>query len=361
MKGIQKGLFILICFVPVLSLSQSKLKNQNYFLSLRNYYGIIMPHHPEIQFVTDKRIHALELNFGVKTNGNQIWQQMHNYPNIGLGYLYTDLGNPDILGKSHSLFGFINGNLFRKKRYSLRYNFELGASYLTKSFDIQTNHLNFVIGTPFNIHANLLIENRYDISNQIQVFSGIGLYHFSNGGTKQPNLGINVANLSVGLKYFLNKETNELKETELPEYNKKFNFFLLLNTGGKGNDPAGVKSYLSTSFHFNAGRQLGYKYRLGAGTDFIFRNIKEADFDGSLPADSLNLDRYYCGIHISNDIIFGKLYFTVQQGIYVYPQNSLYNRFGFRYKIGKHFAVSTTLFTHVFNAKRIEVGLGCYF
>jgi hypothetical protein len=354
-------LFLCMIYFVGNSFSQTEDNDQHFYLSSRAFYGTIMPHHPEIGCLIDGRVRSYELSFGVHTSGKRKWEQAHKYPSIGVGYMYSDFGNQKIFGVSHSFFAFINSSLYQKNRYSLRYNFQLGIAYLNKPFDQDNNHLNFVIGTPFNIHANLLIENRYRVSNRIELFAGFGLYHFSNGGTKQPNLGINVLNISGGFSYLLNSSPIKYIKSDFPKTKKKIDFFILQTIGAKADDPAGEQKYLVSILHFNAGKQFGQKYRLGAGTDIIFNTKNKRLRNDSTLDVTISKKEYYAGIHLSNDIIFGKLYFTIQQGVYFYKDSGYYNRFGFRYVFGKHIAAGLSLYTHAFNAKNIEAGIGFYF
>jgi len=338
---------------------------RNSFVSAKYSYGFVVPHRPDMRYLINDHVKGFEIYYGVKTTGNKIWHSAHNYPKIGMGYFFSELGNPDILGNAHAVFGFIGGKLLCRNRYSLNYNFSLGIGYFRKHFDYQTNHLNFVIGSPLNIYANLFLENRFELNDKIELFCTTGLTHFSNGAIKLPNLGINLINLSGGVTYNINISSNEHIEDETKEFIKIYNFYLVQSFGFQDKDQVNSGKYSALSLSANFGYQTGLKSRFGIGSDLLFREVYKKDYEISGIFDSEPKDYFSSGFHLSYDVIFGDLYFTVQQGLYIYKCNYsddfLYNRLGFRYKIGEHFLASITLYTHLFIAQNIEAGIGYYF
>ena len=76
----------------------------------------------------------------------------------------------------------------------------IGSAYISKPFNYQTNYLNIAIGLHINMYANINLEAQIRMPHFI-FYTDFGITHFSNGGTKHPNLGLNIPAISMGVKY----------------------------------------------------------------------------------------------------------------------------------------------------------------
>jgi hypothetical protein len=188
-----------------------KLHSPNLVAECKIYYGWTLDHHIEI---TPFKRHyaAYEVSIQKATYGRTRWEYMYNYPLIGLAYWYSDLGNTTALGSAHAIFPFINFPLLSKKGFNIYFRLGVGLGYLTEKYDRYKNYENLAIGSHFNGNVNLLFEARGPIGKKLIASGGLSLVHFSNGGIRQPNYGLNMPSVNFALAYRVTRENPYLKK-----------------------------------------------------------------------------------------------------------------------------------------------------
>jgi hypothetical protein len=339
----------------------------NFRIEPRIQYGFIMPHYQSFRYFIKKHTKSFELNFGIKTSGSKIWQSIYHYPTLGLGFYFADLGNNEILGNSAAAYGYFNTHLFASKHFNLNFNFAFGISYIKKVFNSETNYYNLALGSHFNAYANLSLETKIKLSKKINLVSGIGLTHYSNGAIKMPNRGLNVISCRVGFDYlFNNPEIKSINNFESVKYNRYFDLFLNYSLGIKRNYPvSNPKPFIISIITADYGLNLNHKSRIGIGFDILNNPSKKESLEKIGFTEIKFPDYISGGIHLSYDIKIGDVSFLIHQGFTIYNKlkNSaiLYHRFGFKYKITKNIFLNFTLNTYFVRAEWIEWGGGFYF
>ena len=172
------SLFFSIIQAEIFAGNQNGILN-NFYIDSKVHYGFIIPHHKSIAYLLDKHVRGLELNISLPAYGNHIWEQLYRYPRTGAGYFFCDYGNPEVLGKVHALFGFMNIPIIRNhnNNHLLNYQIAFGMSYLTKRFDVYENYLNTAIGTHLNIYFRLGFDTKIPISEKFELLGEIGFTH----------------------------------------------------------------------------------------------------------------------------------------------------------------------------------------
>ena len=84
-------LFLSLLLISFFSFGQS-LKNWSATAKLGN--GFIVAHRPSVVHVLQKHCRSAELNFTKSTTRKGGWEELYNFPEIGFGYQYFNLGNP---------------------------------------------------------------------------------------------------------------------------------------------------------------------------------------------------------------------------------------------------------------------------
>lgn len=120
----------------------------------------------------------------------------------GLALSFTDLYGQNMLGRPVSLFvyqGFPIAPLSR--RLSLFAEWEFGASFgwKTQRWSMEMPGVN---GSPVTARLGLNLALRYALSRSLDLLTAIDLTHFSNGNTRVPNAGTNLAGLRLGVTYY---------------------------------------------------------------------------------------------------------------------------------------------------------------
>ncbi len=359
------SLCLLLIRTAIFANDQAGLLN-NIYINSKVHYGFIIPHHKSIAYLLDKHVRGFELSLSRPAYGNHVWEQLYRYPRTGAGYFFCDYGNPEVLGKAHALFGFINIPVIRdhNNHHLLNYRISFGMSWLTKRFDVYENYLNTAIGTHLNIYFRLGFDTKIPVSDKLELLGEIGFTHCSNGKIRSPNFGLNVLSGSVGMNYFINRTSKERTKLELPEeYNRNY-YSIVYSAGMKVYDNLVDRHYFISSLSFDYERHLNLKRRIGIGADLFYdKSISEAlAVDGELDKDMANLFRF--GLHCSHTLVYNKTLMSVNIGRYLYSRYTdlslFYSRLALRYKLTDHILLNLSLKAHSAKADFVEWGIGYY-
>jgi hypothetical protein len=360
---------VITCFVMFFIISATYATDKgdilkNVYIDSKLHYGFIIPHHNSIAYLLERHVYGFEINISKPTYGRHIWEQLYRNPRTGMGYVFFDYGNDEVLGKVHALYGFMNIPVVRNKNDSrlLNYRISFGMSYLTRKFDVHENYLNTAIGSNINIYFRMGFDTRVPVSENFEILGEIGFTHCSNGKVKSPNYGLNVLSGSIGLSYFINSTGRQRTVLDLPEDYKRNWVSVIYSAGGKVYDNLFGRHYFISSFSFDYERNINIKRRIGLGADFFYDgSIREAlADDGELNEDLANLFKF--GLHGSHTLIYNKLLMTVNVGRYLYSRYTdlslFYSRLALRYKVGDHFLLNLSLKAHNAKADFVEWGVG---
>jgi len=352
-------------------ISYSQLRN-DFFKNLNievNYNnGALYAHHNSIAYLTNSYISGFDIKLGKLTYGENVWEQLYRYPEIGIGYYNSNLGNSEVFGNANAVYSYFNASIIKNDLLSFNYNFALGIAYLKKCYNNYDNYYNIAIGSKVNIYLNLDLDIKLKLIEQLYLVNSLGLTHFSNGSVKKPNLGLNLLSYKVGFKYFFKGNKEEVIHSKLSKTKTKNEYSIILSGGIKQVSPLGSKSYPISSASFNANRNLNLKHKCGIGIDLFYDSsidlLLKLNNDGLISdIENKKTDLLTAGIHLSHDFVFNKLSFTTQIGYYLYSKidRKFYDRIGFKYNVSKFLLVNLTLKTHWGRADFIEFGIGYSF
>jgi hypothetical protein len=334
-----------------------------YSTEFKLHYGIVMPHHKNMQHLNTGHFLAYEINFNIQTHGEKKWQALYRYPAIGWTIWYADLANPDQLGKAIAVYPFMNFHLYHGKSFFLNYRFGLGLGYITKPFDYIDNYKNIAIGSHLNASINMFYEFKWLVKKKFSFTTGIGITHFSNGSFKTPNLGINIPTVFAGVAYYLKYPETITPDTSWKDKRIKVNSLRLLLAGGmKEIYPAKGDQYGVFMVSLNFSKALSYKRELVAGIDlFMDYSDKRAIKRRNIPLNS-DLGILKPGIYAGHNFVFSRLHLLMHMGYYLYAKDKsdgmIYSRFGLEYDISRSCYAHLALKTHFAKADFVEWGIG---
>jgi hypothetical protein len=350
-------LFSVLVFAAMCGNSQS-LKEWSTTAKIGN--GFIVAHRPSVVHVLQKHCRSLELNFTQTTTKRKGWEELYNFPEIGFGYQYFNLGNPQELGSAQGLFGLIKFKLINHKTNFLKTHLGFGVGYVSKPFNVEDNYKNLLVGSRINATITTGIEYQIRLSKKSEIISGINLTHYSNGGSNVPNMGINLAMLNIGLIYHLNEIYPIEKDTVNIDRAKSFEVLL---AGGV------TQIYPPNSPKYGVGI-ITADYLWPLKKKSVFTIGADAFVDGShkkfLLQDSIITDGFESavrgGIHFGIGIQVGKCTGLLQTGYYFYNpyeiDGRIYNTLSFRYHLNNQWFVCFNLKSHYARADYFQYGIG---
>ncbi len=328
------------------------------------HQGAILPHRKMVSEIVGKATKSVEFSFYKNTFGKKTWQQLHNYPRLGISAIFMDLGNEKELGNGYGVFSFIElpSNHHRKISWNMRLGFGLG--YIEKPFDREKNYKNVAIGSHFNaiIYANSSLRLR--LAEQVNFSLGLSMIHFSNASSSRPNLGINVFSLNSGFSYGFGIKEQFLKQ-KIEKRDRKWKKSVRATFGVKEIPPADGPKYFTTVYSFGMLKPRAPKSSFGFSADLFYNtSLTQAIVDDS-SSTSGNLDNVRLGVGGVYAFDFGKISLAVELGGYVFSnykkQGNVYTRLFTKFNASDKLFFTVGLKTHYFVADFPEFGIGYNF
>jgi hypothetical protein len=336
----------------------------NLSISANYQAGYSLPEYSIFTLITNDYIRAFELSITQQTLGKTEWEQSYNFPAHGLSLYYSNLGNDDILGKELALNYFLKLYFLSKGKFRL-YNITAGGiGYVNKTFNMETNYLNVVVGSHFNLHFNLRFGGNYELSKKLSLNTGISFDHISNANTASPNIGVNTLTGYAGLSYLIGNQEQRI-DSDLKKHERKNEYLLFAGIGGKHTQSLSSIYYLTSSLSFEARRAITRGFHLGVGIDFFYDSSVESEL---LKDNRGHRDLYdfQTGIHVSPALVYNKFSAALYQGIYVGFQEkvgkkTLYNKGILQYNIYKNITLRAVMKSHLHILDYPEFGIGMKF
>jgi hypothetical protein len=362
----KKIILCLFLFSSAISFSQNEIK-KFYNFDVNYFYGNVIEHSPDLAHLITGHPTGVILGFNQKTFGFKNWERGFNYPDLGLSFIYQDMGNPH-LGENYGLYAHLNFYILKR---NLMVRMGSGLAYATNPYHPDNNYFNKAYGShilisPF-IMANYKKEN---IFKGFGVQGGISLIHYSNADFKSPNNSTNTFAFNVGLNYMMSQESlpEFIPKEQDERYTEPVHFNFALRGGVNTMGVIGSKQAPFLTVSAFADKIVTRKSTLQAGTElFLSKALEEYIYyqsvafpEGETTGDE---DAKRVGVFIGHQLTFDKLSLITQLGYYVYfPYehyvDRLYNRIGFRYEISKNLWGSITIRSHYANAEAAEFSIG---
>ncbi len=336
------------------------------FFSAQYHYQYIWPHRPDLEEHAQKPARMLEFNLGWQTSGAQEWHRLYNYPSYGLGFAFTDLNNPDVLGEVRSGFLFMEFMFGELRKNHRRFKVSLGLANFNTYYDPDEVPENRFIGTPWNVHFNLNYKWSFMIGEQLRLTPGLSFTHYSNGAYRKPNRGLNIFDVNLGMRYrFGGDDFITLSgdaDYELT-YEETQNFFVTYSVGLMERD-IGDPTYVARTLSLNQTIRKQFRTRWGVGLDLFYDDHAKEQMR-ALHDDTRYVDYTRVGGFASCDIVFNRLSLMLNLGTYLYygydPENWIYKRVGLRYLTKSGLLGHVALKAHSGRADYVEWGLGYAF
>ena len=295
---------------------------------------------------------ALTFEVGRQTDGTRAWHRVYNYPSFGAGFFVGRFDQRRELGQPFAAYGFFSWPFPVTARTQVETDIGLGLSWRWNEFDARLNPTNTALGSDRAYHVNTGVYLRYLATSRANVYAGLDVSHWSNGGTRQPNLGLMTVGPKIGVHYNLAPQAafRRAPAEDLPLFRPAWE----LVAGG-----AGGRKHLEGrdfgAFNVTMGLQRHF-YRFGkvaGGADVIY--------DGAAP------NRRALGLYGGYEHVIARLSLLAQLGTMLgggldSSEPGFYQRTGIRFHLTERlwstFAVRSVNFK---SASALEFGAGVRF
>ena len=323
---------------------------------------------------------TLTFEIGRQTDGTRDWHRIYSYPSYGVGVFIGRFDQRQELGRPFATYGFFSWPFPVSDRTQMTADFGLGVSWNWTGFDSETNPTNTALGSAVAYHVDGGMALRYLANTRASVYAGVNVAHWSNGGTKLPNLGLAVIGPKVGVRYNFASQVvpSRARAADLPPFQPSWEFVF----GGAGSlesATAATNALIDVddrrrefgAFNVTTGLQRHF-YRFGkvaGGADVTYDGATGARVDvleglrveSRAPSDR----RFTGGLYGGYEHVIARLSVLVQLGHTVWrgfgdvEVPRFYQRYGVRIHVWDHvwstFAVRTTKWR---KANFPEFGLG---
>jgi len=364
MKCTKLSISLLFLLISFFSAGQNDTNPAgNTFTEVNSGYGFILAHRKSMKYLLH-HVPSVDIKIGKSTAGKELWEQLYKYPEYGIGGYWANLGDPDLLGSVFATYAYMNYPIIRNQKFRFSYMYGAGMSYVSRCFDVQDNYTNIAIGSKINIIFNIKFNTSINLTERLALTNNFGMTHYSNGAWAKPNLGINVCDMYVGLRYYTDKKnTDGIIKHDIPEFKRINNIVVFYYSGIKAIDPPAGPRYIFSTISVNLNRELNHKRTIGCGTDFFYDESLYTEFADTSDTKFIHVIRN--GIFLSHEYKIKRLSLLTQLGAYTYtkvtPVFILYTRTGFRYNITKRIIANLSLKAHFAIAEYVEWGIGYRF
>jgi hypothetical protein len=360
---VKKGIFLFLLLLTGLATNAQSVKRP-VIIEPKIHSGMILPFYDALYYLIQDNMYALDISVAFPTYGADYWEKLYRYPRSGVGYSFWSLGNNEVFGKAHAIYGYINIPFYKpSEKVSFNYQVSIGGAYLTKKFDKEENHLNRAISSHANIYIRLGIDGKIRLTPRCEIVLEAGATHFSNGKIRSPNYGINAGSVSLGINYLLRNNGSNILEPEIPEIGKRNVQSVFYSAGMKVYDNLLGKNYFVSSVSYNFERYISHKRKIGLGADFFYDgSIREAlaGEDGTPEEAFVKLLRV--GLHTSYVIRYKHLMMGIQVGYYLYSKYTVftpvYSKISVQYLLTENIIGSIAVKSHFGKADCLEYGIG---
>ncbi|MCA1750570.1 MAG: acyloxyacyl hydrolase [Flavobacteriales bacterium] len=345
-----------LCVFLVFCLSVNRVGAQTAFeIEVGGVGGFLMPHHSDMDYLVDGHIRGIEAALHFPADGSKDWHHHFNFPSWGVSASVYDLGSPR-LGTGGAALAFLDMPLDGRRRFGITAG--IGAGYVSRPFDPETNFHNGAIGSRLNSALEMTAYGRITFSERWTAKAGIGVRHFSNGSMQVPNSGINLAVAKIAVQY--SARNAAVPERRVPDTEKET---ARIYAGGSG----GLKQALpyGSSRHAVGNAFLNYQKRataksgwgFEAGINYNAALSSRAEDAGRVAASTENLRAYLAAQYMLHLDPFALRF---QAGSYLFPEfeddGLVFFKYHLLYSLDKwQFFVG--LKSHFAKADNIELGI----
>lgn len=325
--------------------------------------GFIIAHSRELIDVSQSNPYGFELNAHWLLADEKSVRQTGLIAKRGIAAYYFNFDNPAVLGHCVAVVPYVEPLIRPWGRLYGSFQLGLGAAYLSKVYDEESNPTNLFFSLPVSFWAMVNADVYYKIDKKWQASGGFNYNHISNGGMKSPNKGMNFPTFNLGFQYAFQAASIQkpAKNHDWKSHSRNFSYLLL--SGSVKNVPAEpayptIEPSLLLGAQWMYGRRVGRLSGLSAGIELVYDGYDRELLDRLGDPTST----WKGGILLGHELLVGRVRFTIHLGPYFYnpsrTTDALYQRYGLYYRFGEHILVGSTLKAHRHVADVFDLRVG---
>ncbi len=325
-----------------------------WYISINRIDGDFQVHTDKLQYFNGINPYGFDMEVGKWLLSDRIKGRYGVYSKWGLQLNYTNYNHKD-LGYIINTLMFVEP-LF-KARQKLRISVKAGAGigYVSNPYHEIDNPYNQAYSTKFVYPLQGGVTVYYFFNKQFGFKASGSFRHISNGGVKQPNLGINHTAYGVGVEYILHKyNVNPINTAKFNKDKEKRTVLLVGYSQKRDTILSGVDHVLNLL--------VNRSFQVSRSTGIAFGGLME--YQQNKDADEIK-EQIGIGAFIGNEFFIGNIRFGQQLGLYIMKRNKaptlLFQNYYLRYLLKQHWVVGANLKVHGIDADYLLLQLGYVF
>jgi len=356
------AVYLTLAFLTVAPFSSAQNNKWGYRIDVHR--GLVLPEYSMFLYIANKPTTGLEFSLFKRSTARNYWHQLYRFPEYGITFQFTTLGNDKVFGQEYALYPYFCIPLVQQKSFIFYQQFGLGLGYATKKYDSQTNYLNVAVGSHINVHFNYKLGIKRALSNKTSMNLGIAFTHYSNANMAEPNLGLNVVSLYGGINLGSTMAAPQATAV-IPTHIRKNEIALVVSFGGKHTRALQSEIYHTAAVSFEYKHHTFRKLHLGGGLDFSYDSSTELEMKAQNRLQFKPLYNYRSGLHFSQEFVYDRFSFILQEGIYIgltepIHHRKMYNKAIVRYKLNSHWLINFAMRSHLHILDYPELAVGFY-
>ena len=335
-------------------------------IDVSQFNGSILLHNPDISHLITGHPGGFILGYNKKTYGEEEWEALYNYPDVGYSFIYQNMNN-GTLGENYSLYAHYNFYFFKR---NMQLRLGQGVAYNTNPYDKEDNFRNNAYGSHFLSSTYVMLNyHKENIIKGLGFKAGISVIHYSNANVKAPNTSTNTLAANIGLVYDLDggKTIDFALERTTEKVVEPIRYNIAFRMGVNESDVVNMGQYPFYILSGYADKRLGRKSALQLGADVFFSKfLKELiQYEAmAFPEKGVASDADYkrVGVFLGHELFINKMSVITQLGYYVYYpydfEGRMYNRVGMKRYFGDKWYGAISLKSHGAKAEAVEFGVG---
>ena len=276
---------------------------------------------------------------------------LYDFPNIGFGVNWKGTSHFDWVGQSHlsdllSLYGFIERDFIRTRKFSFGYNFSLGVAFNSAVYDKNDNPENIIFSSAALVYLAPGLHLEFRPTPHLQLgLSGV-LTHMSTGRLAYHNAGFNGVDVVASARYAMAEpRIPERKGHEKPAFQKRMLYEVFAGYGAhrcaQEFEATGKTSPWPT---YTLGTSACYQYKptlsSGLGLDFFFfpksflQSVASSEriLHPKLNPEEFDYRPLSMGISAVQQLHYGNFTAWFQVGVYLYKHLGVAEQDGILYQ-----------------------------
>lgn len=259
---------------------------QPQFVAIEQRDGWVLPTNKFIKSNKGPKAYSsLSVKYGMLSRGDSWEDFAYGMPYGGIGFWGANFYNhAKEMGNPMALYVFSGARMAQiGRKVDLNYEWNLGMSFRWTPYDPFTNPNNIAIGSSVNVFVGLNLYFKWMLTPVLDIDLGVNLTHCSNGDSRQPNAGMNMAAPMFSLVCNFNRPAIDRRcdpSLAPPPFQRRIDHDLMciissrqpqIDTTGTGLP----SQYIPTKFAVLGVSYAmlfadGYKFKWGPGVDFIY-------------------------------------------------------------------------------------------